>query len=191
MGSVGKATSGVGAKGSAAESLRTELSKGENRIRYDHLETAIVYDKDGNVILDKTDGMPDAVYFTDEQSAKFKDTIFTHNHPSGSTFSAADLNLAVMKGVREMRACHADGAYVLTRNYEIGDPIPVTYLELAQDYKNAYNSYRTNVVDPIYYASAQDLYTADKCNRMIAEYRKNWLKEHAKEYGWTYKEEHK
>ena len=190
MGSVGKASSGGSAK-STSKSLRAELLKGEDRIRYNATETAIVYDSNGNVVLDKSQGLRDMVSFTDEESAKFVDTTFTHNHPSGSTFSAPDLNLAVTKGVQEMRACHTDGAYVLTRDYKIGDAIPVTYLEFAQDYARARQNYITTVTTPIWESSAQDAYAATKCNKMVEDFRKSWLKEHSKEYGWTYKEEHK
>ena len=176
---------------SGEQKMRVALRSVEDKIRNDSTETAVVYDKDGNEVLNKNQGMPDGVDFTEDEAKLFSDAVFTHNHPSGTTFSSADIQTAISTGLKEIRACYSDGAYVLTRNYDIGDVVPVKYQYLAQDYQYARDEYRTTVVDPIWNNSSQTEAEAQKCNTMLSDFRKKWLSDHSHEYGWTYKEEKK
>lgn len=181
------------------QQLRYALSKSEDQIRYDDTETAVVYDQDGNLLLNKNQGIVDEVSFTAAEAQLFSDAIFTHNHPSGNTFSAADIQTAVYTGIKEMRACYyiysngefSSGAYVLTRDYDIGDKIPSSYLNFAQDYQNAMDGYKTDTVDPVWNNSSQTNADAKKCNTMISDFRKQWLHDNSSKYGWVYKEEKK
>lgn len=190
MGAVGVNSAGS-SYSSGEQKMRVALKSIEDKIRNDSTETAVVYDKDGNELLNKNQGLPDRVDFTTDETKLFADAIFTHNHPSGSTFSSADIQTAISTGLKEIRACYSDGAYVLTRNYDIGDVIPTKYQYLAQDYQYARDEYRANVVDPIWNNSLQTEAEAQKCNTMLVDFRNQWLSDHAHEYGWTYKEEKK
>ena len=95
------------------------------------------------------------------------------------------MNLAYSRGVSEIRACHKDGCFVLTRNFKLGDTIPSNYSKFAEDYGIAIKIYMKNKVDAIFYKTND----ANKCNEMVRKYKGNWIKENASKYGWSYKEE--
>lgn len=83
---------------------RQKLFDAEARIRANkEFETAFVVKPDGEVVLDKK-GEARQVTFTREELDTFKDTIFTHNHPSGNGLSDSDLHLAAWTDVAEIRA---------------------------------------------------------------------------------------
>ena len=191
MGAVGANKGSVVSVSTDSKEFRNTLRLAEDKIRNDDTETAVVYNKDGNLVLTKNQGMTNKVDFTAEETALFENSVFTHNHPSTATFSSADIETAVKAGIKEMRACHADGAYVMVRNYGINDLIPSKYLNFAKDYTQARQDYRINVVDKVWDNSMQTQADADKCNRMLTDFRHQWLKDNAKSYGWTYKEEKK
>jgi hypothetical protein len=81
-----------------------ELAKLENKIRNNQkFETAFVVDAVGNVLLTKT-GTGHSVHFYPPEFKLLKDTIMTHNHPGGSSFSGEDISMAMGAKLREMRA---------------------------------------------------------------------------------------
>ena len=170
----------------AQNALRRAVDKFEDDIRNQSYETAGMFDAEGNLILNK-DGEKSSVYFTDEEQLKVKNTpdcVFTHNHPSGNGFSFEDLFFAVNLEVREMRACHKNGYYSLTRQYEWGDSVPARYLDFPAAFKQAKLDYCKNVVDDIY----NKTFDADLCNKMVFDHNKEWIKKNAEYYGWKYKE---
>lgn len=98
------------------EQLTRKVTDMENNIRMNKkFETGVVYDKDGNLILDKR-GQAYNVYFTKEECNLMKNAIFTHNHPRGwaadekrwahigNSFSIDDIALAVFYDLAEIRA---------------------------------------------------------------------------------------
>lgn len=173
-----------GGRGGGTSAKSSALFKIENKIKNASVEHAALINEKGEVLFEKSDGKVDAVHFTQEECAMMQDATLTHNHPGGTTFSDPDLVILTKRGLREIRAVHADGVYSLTRNYNIGDAVPSSYLSFAKDYKDAFNSYKYGVVDKIF-AKTQD---ADKCNQLCADYRKWWLKTYSNDYGYTYKE---
>lgn len=162
----------------------SNLSRIESRIRSDPVETAALVGPDGNVLFDKSDSIANAVYFTEEETKMMVDGTLTHNHPGGTTFSEEDIDLAVSRGLRSIRAVHTNGSYELKRQYNIGDTIPEKYIEFSKDYNNAVNSYKINTVDKIWNQTGD----ADRCNGMVADYRRQWLRDNSASYGWKYKE---
>lgn len=70
------------------------------------IEHCIAVDKEGNILLSKS-GSKNYVNFTQAEFDKMNvdNMMFTHNHPSGSSFSSADLNMlgAYKRGI-EVRA---------------------------------------------------------------------------------------
>lgn len=80
------------------------LAEKENEIAQlrDH-ERAYLLDEHGNVVLGK-DGEAHEVRFTPEELKLFPGRVFTHNHPSGGSFSFADVHLACYHNLREIRA---------------------------------------------------------------------------------------
>lgn len=89
-------------------------------------ETAISFNKNGEIVLNK-DGQSRHVAFTVEECRKLKNTIMTHNHPSGwaypensvrrigNSFSEDDILMAVRCDLAEMRAVTPNYTFVLKR----------------------------------------------------------------------------
>jgi hypothetical protein len=109
------------------DTLYPKVEKTENEIRMNkRFETAVVYDKNGNIVLDKR-GAATSVSFTADEVLKMKDGIFTHNHPRGweqpensllrigSSFSPEDINLAIKANVSEIRAVTPHYTFVMKR----------------------------------------------------------------------------
>ena len=178
-------TAAAGSKKYNEEAIAKSVKKIEDKIRNDKVETAALVGSDGEVLFDKSDGLAGYVYFTKEETAMMKDSVLTHNHPKGTTFSDDDIVTAFSYGLKTIRAAHSKGCYILDRNFEIGDQIPDYYQNFASDYDVAVKKYMTDVVDDIW-AKTND---ADRCNTMVADYRRKWLGENSEKYGWTYREE--
>jgi hypothetical protein len=96
--------------------LYNKISNIEDNIRMNKgFETAVVFDKYGNIIIDKR-GKATSVSFTNEECKLVKDCIFTHNHPRGwsakdgtlgrigNSFSSEDISFAIANDVAEIRA---------------------------------------------------------------------------------------
>lgn len=110
--------------------LYNKITDTENEIRLNKsFETGVLFDKNGNVVIDKR-GAKYSVEFTDEECAKMKDCIFTHNHPRGwqepekslgrigNSFSPADMYLAIAHNVSEMRAVTPNYTFAMKRPEE-------------------------------------------------------------------------
>ncbi len=179
----------MGGRGSASGlsgTLRNRLAAYENRIRSDQVETAVVFDAKGNVLIDKSDGNENQVAFDSSDLPQLHDAILTHNHPNGSTFSDDDLNLAYTCGVRILRACHENGFYQIERQFKIGEDVPYHYEDFGYDYDRAVAQYQATTVDQVWFSSAQTYEDAERCNTMLNDYRRDWLRQNAARYGWKY-----
>ena len=110
--------------------LYNKITNTENEIRLNKsFEPGVLFDKNGNVVIDKR-GAKYSVEFTDEECAKMKDCIFTHNHPRGwqepekslgrigNSFSPADMYLAIAHNVSEMRAVTPNYTFAMKRPEE-------------------------------------------------------------------------
>ena len=160
------------------------LGKQENKIRFKPVESAVVIDKKGNILVDKSSGDVGAVYFTKEECELMVGSTFTHNHPGGTCFSPEDLSMAYGRGIKEMRACHTSGFYSIERQFDLGSEIPKHYADFADDYKKAVDDYMKDTVDKVW-EKTQD---PDLCNGMVAEYRRKWMRDNSDRYGWKYRE---
>ena len=110
--------------------LYNKITNTENEIRLNKsFETGVLFDRNGNVVIDKR-GAKYSVEFTDEECAKMKDCVFTHNHPRGwqepekslgrigNSFSPADMYLAIAHNVSEMRAVTPNYTFAMKRPEE-------------------------------------------------------------------------
>ena len=110
--------------------LYNKITNTENEIRLNKsFETGVLFDRNGNVVIDNR-GAKYSVEFTDEECAKMKDCIFTHNHPRGwqepekslgrigNSFSPADMYLAIAHNVSEMRAVTPNYTFAMKRPEE-------------------------------------------------------------------------
>lgn len=91
----------------------------EARIVRQTYETAGVYDANGNLLFEK-DGTKRHVKFTDEEIAKMAGNVVTHNHPSGSSFSADDIAMLIYSNAKEIRAVGKNFTYSMVSNGESG-----------------------------------------------------------------------
>lgn len=179
----------MGGRGGASgfgSMLSNQLANCENKIRNDSVETAIVLDAKGKIIMDKSDGSTNQVVIDPADVPKLKDSIFTHNHPNGSPFSREDLETAYSCGIKVLRACHSTGFYQIERQFDLGTTVPWYYQNFGYDYAQAVDFYKTNTVDPIWNGSNQTYSDATRCNGMINDFRKDWLRKNAEMYGWKY-----
>lgn len=137
---------------SGSSALYKQVTKVENEIRNNKkFETAVAFDKDGKVLLDKR-GQQFSVTFTDEEAKLLKDTIFTHNHPRGwghkdnsmmrigSSFSDADIITAIRNDIAEIRAVTPNYTFVMKRPEKGWG---MTYQEASAKIKRINNYYLT------------------------------------------------
>lgn len=68
------------------------LEVAENTIVGRDIETAVIIDERGEVLLSKT-GTHNSVTFTDDEVALMRGATLTHNHPGGSSFSPGDVTM--------------------------------------------------------------------------------------------------
>lgn len=112
-------------------SLAEAIAKREDEIRTSPVEWATAWDpKTGKQVLNKTSNNPSYVEFEGDELLKLKDTIFTHNHPSSSSFSRADMRATFHWEVAELRVASRKYDYRLKRP-ESGWPDIDEVMELA------------------------------------------------------------
>lgn len=97
----------------------------EDKIRNQNFESAALF-KDDKLIFFK-DGEKSHVEFDDEEVSKMKGAVLTHNHPSGSSFSTADIMITWKQQIKEIRAV-TNKEY----NYRIEVPKKSKFYKLSQ-----------------------------------------------------------
>jgi len=107
--------------------LTKAVSDVESNIRQNKShETDVLFNKDGNIVIDKRGGSR-SVQFTKDECLLMNDGIFTHNHPGawgysendimriGNSFSIQDIALAVGNNLAEMRAVTPNYTFSMKR----------------------------------------------------------------------------
>jgi NAD+--asparagine ADP-ribosyltransferase len=113
-----KASPGVAVLPSTVKWKRSEalvganISTVEGSIKSNKSESAAVY-VNGNQILFK-DGKKNYVQFTTAEVQAMKGGVLTHNHPSGTSFSDADVALISKHKLKEIRAVSTQYTYSLS-----------------------------------------------------------------------------
>lgn len=125
---------------------RRQLTEVEKNIRHNNFETGYVFDSKGKVIWEKKGGsnyvdVSDAVY-----NGLLKGNIFTHNHPRGTSFSFADIQIMINYEVKEMRAVGADYQYSMKLN-DRAFPKNSSLKEKYNIVKRLYDKYTKEVKD--------------------------------------------
>lgn len=88
----------------------------EDAIRGAPIEHATAFNPTtGEVVLRKTTGQRSRVSFTPAELALMPDTVLTHNHPSSSSFSPADVAFMIVNDLAEIRAVGTRYSYRLIR----------------------------------------------------------------------------
>lgn len=175
------------------KTYRNTLAASESRIRNDKVETAFIIDRKGNILLKKSDGDAGKVEFDADQCALMKGAVLTHNHPSGSPLSTADVTLVVKHDLAAIRATSTNMDYELwkVRDVENKDDLPWEYYQaqkaveqqLDKIFNKAENDYITSHISKREFRSI-----CDDLNERVDNARREWLKSNAGKYGYRYSE---
>jgi len=92
----------------------------EQTIRNQNYESAGLYDNKGNLIF-KKDGGKSQVKFEWYETHQMKGNILTHNHPTDSSFSKADIQVLTGSGLSEIRAVTKTRTFVMKSNKHFTD----------------------------------------------------------------------
>ena len=84
----------------------------ESQIVKSPIEIGVIVDDAGKAIV-RREGTASKIVFSPEDLSKISGNTVTHNHPSGMTFSDADIALALGFGAKSIRAVGEDLTYVL------------------------------------------------------------------------------
>ena len=117
----------------------------ENSIKNQSIEHGMLIEKSGKIILLK-DGDKNSLRFTDteyDRAKTFKNLIFTHNHPSGKSFSIEDIFMAAAWGFKEERAVGEKYTYIM----KFGKDLPIQHLQgyYTSIFNSRYDFYREKV----------------------------------------------
>jgi len=96
----------IGGQGEEIITLSPEeqIRNREDGIRWDtDQEHAIAFNQSGQEIFRKS-GSKSEVAFNNKELLAMKDSIVTHNHPSGNSFSYDDISLTLQRDLKEIRA---------------------------------------------------------------------------------------
>ena len=96
------------------------LRKYEQSIKNQKFESAGLYDSKGSLLF-KKDGGKDQVKFEWYETHQMKGNYLTHNHPSDSSFSKADIQVLAGSGLSEIRAVTKTRTFVMKSNKHYTD----------------------------------------------------------------------
>lgn len=113
----------------------------EDEIQGNDLETAGVFDYDGNLLFRKL-GTKRQVKFTPEELRLIQKAgeVFTHNHPTSKSFSRADIGFLIKHDLKEMRVVTDLGIWSMKVIKEITEPIEKYEVTWKSAYKLAKSS---------------------------------------------------
>jgi hypothetical protein len=169
------------------ESIKTE----EQKIYKDKTETAVLFDKHGNVLFRESSNATNYVQFSDAQLEMMKNATLSHNHPSNSTFSSEDVGLFTGRGLNVIRAAGEK------RTYQLKNVGKVDFdNNFASDYKFAMQENK-KITDEKYCVIEKEHNDGvigyseynKKLNNLNVELNNlnsEWLKKNSKQYGYKY-----
>ncbi len=100
--------------GDSQKHLAETIKETEAKLITRKTEKAVVFADDGTIVFEKAGG-ESSVSFTPDELRLFENNILTHNHPSGSSFSMDDVELATFWNLKGIRACGSQHRYYLNR----------------------------------------------------------------------------
>lgn len=153
------------------KNVRIKVENREYGIHKKSYETAYIYDKNGNILLNKR-GTKGEVSFTDDELKLMKDAIVTHNHPMGTTFSPNDIYMAIEHNLQEVRATGTNGTYVIRRNENLHlmplfDDFVTDYVSIIDIYKEIYMKKFPGKIDRL---KRQQVVQANAMNKIAEKY---------------------
>ena len=169
------------------------INVAEKKICNLEYEVGVVVDSSGEVLHNITQGSTVSVDFKDENGNALMipaDCSLTHNHPSGLTFSPDDVRQSVKGECRSFRACHSNGAYVLSRQYELNGLYPSHYKEFTNKLDADFKDHYKHVIKPFISVLREEDRQSVR-DKMAASFMDDWLTDNAEYYGWKYTKESK
>lgn len=167
------------------------FSNKSRKIYKDNVETAVLFDSRGNVLFRESSGASNYVKFSKEQLSKMKGATLTHNHPSSSTFSPADVSIMTEQGLNVIRATGTSKTYQLKKlnGAEVNHDFSIDYEKAMSDNKKItdkdFRKYekerKQGKISPLEY---QDKINA--LNKKWNDLNSDWLKKNSKNYGYKY-----
>lgn len=165
----------------AIQSTLRKVEKSKQNLDY---EVGTIIDLKGNVVAEFSGGSGNVQVAVE----MLKDAIFTHNHPIGGCFSAADISNMIEAGVYELRASTPQGIYYSLKRMpgvKINASIVSAYKQ-ATSKKNAQDAIKRDVQSGIL---ERDVVVNHK-EEVMLEYRscngEEWLSQNANKCGLLY-----
>lgn len=163
----------------------------EKKIYKDNVETAVLFDIRGNVLFRESSGASNYVNFSKEQLSRMKGATLTHNHPSSSTFSPADVSIITEQGLNVIRATGTSKTYQLKKlnGTEVNHDFSIDYEKAMSDNKKITDKdfhkyekeYKRGKLSPLEYQEK-----INALNKKWNDLNSEWLKKNSKNYGYRY-----
>ena len=117
----------------------------ENKIKNDKNETVLVFSQDGK-LLTKATGTKDHVQLRDDDIDLLPDSITSHNHPQGTSFSLTDILTTLECMIRE---AHVVTSHNITYILEIVDETVYDFVDsgiLEEEYEKLHELYYNSLI---------------------------------------------
>jgi len=117
----------------------------ENKIKNEDIEHVLVFNQEGK-LLTKATGTKDAVTLKDEDIDFLPDSITSHNHPQGTSFSLTDLLTSFECLVKE---AHVVTSHNITYVLEVVDETVYDFIDnsiLEEEYEMLFNLYYNEII---------------------------------------------
>ena len=135
---------------------RRNLIDNEENLIYLPIEIASVYDIRGNLIFEKK-GSETKVEFTKREVKLMRNRVVSHNHPNGTSFSAADIYLLKKSMASEIRVVTKEGVQYLKQplkwkkeissKKKIEEKLNKISIEIAEEYVKLYRKRKINKIE--------------------------------------------
>jgi len=121
------------------------ILKEENKIKNEDIEHVIVFDQVGKVLV-RGSGCKNEVKLTDKQIDFLPDSITSHNHPQGTSFSLADILITFECLIKE---AHVVTSHNITYVLEITDETVYDFIDyeiLEEEYNRLHHEYYNSMI---------------------------------------------
>jgi len=154
-----------------SKEAKQELLKDEESLSHREKETVVVYDGSGKYLFTKR-GSETEIIFTRKEGKMLKDSIITHNHPSGASFSIQDIKTLKASGAAELRVVGKNCVYYIRPPKEWSEEIQnesnlekelkKIRTDVRKHYQKLYDDGKINKIERL-------LLSSEEYNRVFAE----------------------
>lgn len=163
----------------------------EKKIYKDNVETAVLFDNRGNVLFRESSGASNYVKFSKEQLSRMQGATLTHNHPSSSTFSPADIAIVTEQRLEVIRATGALKTYQLKeiKGTKVNHAFSIDYEKAMNENKKITDKEFRTYKKQYKQGELSTLEYQEKINMLNKKWNdmnSDWLKKNSKNYGYRY-----